>query len=286
MIEHGVILAGGKGTRLSPITDSVSKHFLPLYDKPVIFYSLSVLMLMKIKNILIICNAKDLINYKKLLGNGSNYGINLNYKIQKKANGIPEAIPLSKNFVKNKNFVLILGDNFLYGNLLSKILQEKAYDFQKGCQIFTYEVSRPELYGILIKNKNKLSFIEKPKNSKSNKAVIGLYFFDGSSLKRYKYLNPSIRNETEIIDLIKSYNKTKEISHHHFERGFTWFDTGSYDELLEASNFVQIVEKRQNTKIACLEEISLNNSWLKLSILKKILKDKNSLYFHYLKKFI
>jgi len=286
MIKYGVILAGGKGTRLSPITDSVSKHFLPLYDKPVIYYSISVLMLMKIKKILIICNLKDLINYKKLLGNGSKLGIQIKYKIQKNPNGIPEAIPISKNFVKNNNFVLILGDNFLYGNFLSKVLIESSSNFKKGCQIFTYNVSNPELYGILNQKNNNFSFTEKPKNSKSNKAIIGLYFFDNSAINRYKTLTPSNRNETEILDLLESYNKSKEVSHYHFERGFTWFDTGSYDDLLEASNFVQIIEKRQNTKISCLEEISYNNSWLNLSKIKQIIYSKNSSYYEYLRKFL
>lgn len=286
MINYGVILAGGMGTRLSPITESVSKHFLPLYDKPVIYYSISTLMLMKIKKILIICNLKDLSIYKKLLGNGSMFGVQIKYKIQKKANGIPEAIPLSKNFVKSNSFVLILGDNFLYGNSLSKLLLERSSSFKKGCQIFTYNVSNPELYGILTQKKNHLSFIEKPINSKSNRAIIGLYFFDESAIDRYKTLTPSKRNETEILDLLESYNKSKEVSHYHFERGFTWFDTGSYDELLEASNFVQIIEKRQNTKISCLEEISYNNSWINMTKLKKVVNTKNSDYYAYLRKFL
>lgn len=286
MINYGVILAGGKGTRLSPITESVSKHFLPLYDKPVIYYSISILMLMKIKKILLICNLKDLSNYKKLLGNGSKFGVQINYKIQKKPNGIPEAIPLSKNFVKNNSFVLILGDNFLYGNSLSKVLLEKSSSFKKGCQIFTYNVNNPKSYGILTPKKNNFSLIEKPKNPKSNKAIIGLYFFDKSAISRYKTLTPSSRNETEILDLIGSYNKSNELSHYHFERGFTWFDTGNYDELLEASNFVQIIEKRQNTKISCLEEISYNNSWLSQKKLKKVINSKQSSYYGYLRKFL
>ena len=287
MIRTGVILAGGTGSRIQPLTFSTSKHLLPIFDKPVIFYSLSILMLMKIKNILIICNKNDKKNFKSLLGDGLNFGVTIKYALQDKPNGIPEAINISKGFTKNQSFVLMLGDNFLYGNGLSTVLLNISKNFNEGCNIFTYTVKDPEKYGVISLGKdNKYEIYEKPKKPKSNKAIIGLYFFDNKANKYYLDIKPSSRGETEIVDILKKYNNEKSLKSHHFERGFAWMDTGTYSDLLEASNFVRFIEGRQNLKIACLEEIALNNKWITKAEIKKNINKRQSPYYQYLRNVI
>lgn len=286
-IEKGIILAGGLGTRLSPITKFLNKQLIPLYDKPLIYYPLSLLMLIKVKKILIIINKESAESYKKLLGNGSRLGIKIEYQIQEKPNGIPEAITIGKNFINKSNFILLLGDNFFYGQgLIKRLLKIK----KKNCAtVFFYPVNNPGEFGIINFNKAKRiqNIIEKPKKSKSNNAITGLYFFDNKAVNYAIQLKPSKRNETEIIDLLKIYLKNKKLNAEPVGRGGAWLDTGTFDGLQNASQFVQSIEKRQGLKIACLEEISLNNKWIN----NKDIKDSinfygNCDYSKYLKKLI
>ena len=281
----GIILAGGNGTRLSPITKSVNKHLLPLYDKPLIYYPLSILMLADIKEILIILKKEDLKLYENLLGDGSRFGVKLFYKIQEKPSGIPEAFIIGKEFIKNSNVALILGDNFFYGQGLTKILTDKKKKFS-GANIFCYQVPNPNSFGIAeIKNNKIISLKEKPKNTKSNLAISGLYFFDKKVNEFATQLKKSKRNELEIIDLIKKYSKIKKLKFHIFGRGAAWLDTGSAEAIFEAGNFVYNVEKRQGIKIACLEEIAYLKKWIDKKKLKESINFySNSNYGKYLKK--
>ncbi len=273
----GIILAGGKGTRLYPITFSTSKQLLPIYDKPLIYYSLSTLMLLGIREILIICNKADLWNYKNLLKNGNHLGINIKYKIQNKPNGIPEAFIIGESFIKNDNVCLILGDNFFYGQGLTKILNNAKLNF-KGANIFGYKVNKPELYGIVsVNKKNKITKItEKPKSSRSNIAITGIYFFSNEVITYSKNLKPSKRGELEITDINKQFLKNKKLNLTMFGRGVTWLDTGSFDDLLLASQFVEMIEKRQGYKICCPEEIAWRQKWISDQNLLKIIKNIGS----------
>ena len=283
----GIILAGGVGSRLNPMTKSINKHLLPIFDKPLIFYSLSILMLSEIKDILIIVNKEDLDLYKKLLGNGDRFGIKLTYKIQEKPSGIPDAFVIGKEFIKNSNVALILGDNFFYGHGLSKYLINSKKKF-RGAKIFCYKVKNPNDFGVaIIRNKKITSLIEKPKKTKSDLAISGLYFFDKSVSILSNNLTKSKRNETEIIDLLKIYLKKKKLKYHLIGRGAAWLDTGTPEGMFEAGNFVYNLERRQGFKIACLEEIAFSKKWINKTQLKKSVKlYRNSSYSKYLQSLI
>jgi glucose-1-phosphate thymidylyltransferase len=288
MNYKGIILAGGDGKRLSPLTKAVNKHFLPVHDKPLIFYSLSMLMLTKIKDILLICKEKDLVSYKSLLGDGKRFGININYKIQNQANGIVEAFIIGEKFIKNSFVALVLGDNFFYGQGISK----KLLDAKKkniNCTIFIHPVNNPSDFGVIkFDKKNKIkTIVEKPKKTSSNLAITGFYFFDQSVVDFSKKIKPSKRNEIEIISLIKMYNKKKKLNTVNIGRGSVWLDTGSLKNLENASSFVKNIEERQGFKIACLEEIALQNKWIKKSHITESLKFYGDCeYSEYLKKII
>ena len=268
MIKKGIILAGGTGSRLSPLTKIINKQLLPLYDKPLIFYPLSILMLAGIRDVLIITNPNEDVNFKKILGNGSNFGIKIQYLIQNKPNGLPEAFIIGEKFINKKNVALILGDNFFYGQGFTKRLKQKTKS-KSGSTIFTYQVNNPEDYGIVEMKKDKiLNIREKPKNSKSNLAITGLYFFDHNVVNISKKLKPSKRKELEIVDLLKEYLKRKKLKVEYMGRGSAWLDTVNAESLFETSQFISNIEKRQGLKIACLEEIALNNKWISKNIIK------------------
>jgi glucose-1-phosphate thymidylyltransferase len=287
MIKKGIILAGGTGSRLSPLTKIINKQLLPLYDKPLIFYPLSILMLAGIRDILIITNPNEDINFKKILGDGSNFGIKIQYLTQNKPNGLPEAFIIGEKFINKKNVALILGDNFFYGQGFTRRLKQKT-KIKSGSTIFTYQVNNPEDYGIVeMKNDKILNIREKPKNSKSNLAITGLYFFDHNVVNISKKLKPSKRKELEIVDLLKEYLKRKKLKIEYMGRGSAWLDTGNAESLFETSQFISNIEKRQGLKIACLEEIALNNKWISKNIIKKQINFYgNCEYSKYLKKLI
>ena len=287
MIKKGIILAGGTGSRLSPLTKIINKQLLPLYDKPLVFYPLSILMLAGIRDILIITNPNEDINFKKILGNGSNFGIKIQYLTQNKPNGLPEAFIIGEKFINKKNVALILGDNFFYGQGFTKRLKQKT-KAKSGSTIFTYQVNNPQDYGIVeIKKERILRIKEKPKNSKSNLAITGLYFFDHNVVNFSKKLKPSKRGELEIVDLLKEYLNRKKLKIEYMGRGSAWLDTGNAESLFETSQFISNIEKRQGLKIACLEEIALNNKWISKNIIKKQINFYgNCEYSRYLKKLI
>ena len=289
MIKKGIILAGGKGTRMSPLTKAVNKQLLPIYDKPLIYYPLSILMLAKIKDILIIVNEGQLNQYKKLIPNGKNLGINITFKEQDKPRGLPDAFIIGENFIKNDNVAMILGDNFFYGQNLTKLLLECS-KIKSGAKIILHSVRNPELFGVAKinqKNKKILKIVEKPKNFVSNLAITGLYFFDNNVIKYAKKLKPSKRGELEIIDLLKQYKNKNKLYAESIGRGGAWLDTGSITDYYKTSAFVQAVENRQGLKIACLEEISLFNGWIgKKEILNQISFYGNCEYSSYLRKLL
>ena len=285
MVKKGIILAGGSGTRLSPLTKAVNKQLLPLYDKPLIFYPLSILMLANIKNILMIVNPGQIENFKNLLGDGKRYGIKITYKIQNKPRGLPEAFILGKNFIKNDNVALILGDNFFYGQSLTSKL-EKSLLHKNGARIFLKKVKKPENYGIAKISKNNIEkILEKPKRFISDQAITGLYFFDNKVCKYAKTLKPSKRRELEITDLLNIYKKNKSLKFEFIGRGAIWSDAGKIDDMTNVSNFVESIEKVQGLKIACLEEIALFKKWITRKIISKNIKFYgNCEYSNYLKK--
>jgi glucose-1-phosphate thymidylyltransferase len=287
MITKGIILAGGHGTRLSPLTKVINKQLLPLYDKPIIFYPLSVLMLAGIKDILIITNPHEYKNFIKILGNGSNFGIKIQYIEQKKPNGLPEAFIIGEEFIKNKSVALILGDNFFYGQDFTKNFS-KSLELKEGSTIFTYPVSNPQDYGVVEFENEKIKNIkEKPKKTNSNLAITGLYLFDKNVINFSKQLKPSKRKELEIVDLVKKYLKRKKLKVEFIGRGNAWLDTGSIDSLYKASQFVASIESRQGLKIACLEEIALNNKWISKSTVQQQIKFYGKCnYSEYLKKIL
>lgn len=262
----GIILAGGQGTRLHPVTLGCSKHLLPVYDKPLIYYPLSVLMLAGIQDILIITNPDDLTSYQKLLGNGQNFGCNLEYIVQPEANGIAEAFILGQEFIGQDSVALILGDNLFFGQLFSDMLKGavKRIEHQNGACVFSYPVIDPERFGVvsLDASGKALSIEEKPSKPKSRLAVTGLYFYDNSVVQKAKSLSPSIRGELEISDINQLYLNASQLFVEQLGRGFAWLDAGTHDSLIEAGSFVQTVEKRQGFKVACLEEIAYYNKWL------------------------
>ena len=289
MIRKGIILAGGMGTRMSPLTKAVNKQLLPIYDKPLIYYPLSILMLAKIKNILIIVNKGQLNQYKKLLPSGKNLGLKLTFKEQDKPRGLPDAFILGEKFINNSNVAMILGDNFFYGQNLSTILH-KCVKLKTGAKIILHSVQKPELFGVAkinLKNKKIIKIVEKPKKFFSNHAITGLYFFDKNVVSYAKKLKPSKRGELEIIDLINQYKKKNKLSAEFIGRGGAWLDTGSISDYYKTSAFVQAVENRQGLKIACLEEISLLNGWIKdKEVINQIKFYGNCEYSNYLKKLI
>ena len=289
MIKKGIILAGGKGTRMSPLTKAVNKQLLPIYDKPLIFYPLSILMLCKIKDILIIVNKGELNQYKKLIPNGKNLGINISFKEQNKPRGLPDAFILGEDFIGSKNVAMILGDNFFYGQSLSDTLK-KCTKLKKGAKILLHKVIKPELFGVakIDKKTKKIKEIkEKPKKYLSNYAITGLYFFDNNVIKYAKNLKPSKRKELEIVDLLNKYKIKNNLSAEYLGRGGAWLDTGSISDYYKTSNFVQAVQNRQGLKIACLEEIAMLNNWIGKSQVKKQIKFYgNCDYSNYLKNII
>ena len=289
MIRKGIILAGGMGTRMSPLTKAVNKQLLPIYDKPLIYYPLSILMLAKIKDILIIVNKGQLNQYKKLLPSGENLGLKLTFKEQDKPRGLPDAFILGEKFINNSNVAMILGDNFFYGQNLSTILH-KCVKLKTGAKIILHSVQKPELFGVAkinLKNKKIIKIVEKPKKFFSNHAITGLYFFDKNVVNYAKKLKPSKRGELEIIDLINKYKKKNKLSAEFIGRGGAWLDTGSINDYYKTSAFVQAVENRQGLKIACLEEISLSNGWIKdKEVINQIKFYGNCEYSNYLKKLI
>ena len=288
MVKKGIILAGGKGSRMSPLTKAVNKQLLPVYDKPMIYYPLSILMLAKIKDILIIVNKGQLNDYKKLLPDGKNLGIKISYLEQLKPNGLPEAFLIGNKFINKENVALILGDNFFYGQSLTSQLR-KLSDLKSGAKILLHKVFNPSLYGVVkLDGKNKISTIkEKPKKYISNYAITGLYFFDNKVVQYAKKLKPSKRGETEITDLLKKYLKKNKLSAEILGRGGAWLDTGSIEDFYKTSNFVSTIQNQQNVKIACLEEIALFNKWINISEIKKAIKFYgNCEYSNYLKKLI
>ena len=286
MIKKGIILAGGIGTRMSPLTKAVNKQLLPIYDKPLLYYPLSILMLAKIKDILIIVNKGQLEQYKKLIPNGKNLGLKITFKEQNKPRGLPDAFILGEKFINNSNVAMILGDNFFYGQNLSKLLFNCA-KLKNGAKIILHSVQNPELFGVAkINNQTKkiLKIIEKPKKFVSNHAITGLYFFDKNVVKIAKKLRPSKRGELEIIDLINNYKKNNKLSAEFIGRGGAWLDTGSISDYYKTSAFVQAIENRQGLKIACIEEVAFLNGWIgKKEIKNQIKFYGNCEYSNYLK---
>ena len=263
MIKKGIILSGGLGTRMSPLTKAVNKQLLPIYDKPLIYYPLSVLMLCGIRDILIIVNKGQINQFKKILPNGKNLGIKITYAEQTYPKGLPDAFLIGKKFIANDGVVMILGDNFFYGQSLTKILKS-CLKVKSGATVILYPVKKPSLYGVArINKRNKvIKIIEKPKKFISNLAITGLYFFDNKVIEYSKNLKPSKRNELEIVDLLNKYKKNKKLSAKFISRGGAWLDAGSIKDFYNTSSFVSALENRQGLKIACIEEIALNNRWI------------------------
>ena len=286
-MNKGIILAGGSGTRLWPITQTISKQLLPVFDKPLIYYSLTTLMLSNIREILIITKEKDKENYKNLLGDGSQWGVSITYAIQNIPNGIPEAFILGEKFIGDSNVTLILGDNMFYGSSFSDNLEATILNFKKST-IFLYNINNPSEYGVAEFNDAKLvRIVEKPDNFISNWAVTGLYFYSNEVIDVAKSLKPSKRGELEISDINNYFIKSNNLEYKKLNRGYTWMDAGNPKSLLEASNFVQTIEERQGLKISCPEEIAFRMKFINTNQLEKIIDKIDHLeYANYLKKII
>ncbi len=287
----GIILAGGLGTRLHPLTLSVSKQLLPIYDKPMIYYPLSVLMLGGIRDILIISTKKDIPNYEHLLKDGSQFGIKISYKIQKKPEGLAQAFIIGEDFIGNDNVCLILGDNIFYSDGLTKLLDTAKNNLEKNNlgTVFGYHVNDPENFGSIKigDDGNIIKFIEKPSNPNSNYAIVGLYYYPNSVIQISKKIKPSNRGELEITSVNNEFLKRNQLKVELMGRGFAWLDTGTHENLLQASNFIQTVEKMQAMKVACLEEIAYNMKYIDKNELKKhIQSNKNNNYAKYLNKLL
>jgi len=283
----GIILAGGSGTRLYPLTLTTSKQLLPIYDKPMIYYPLSILMLADIREILIISTKEDLPNFKRLLGDGSNFGIELSYIIQPSPDGLAQAFILGESFIGNDSVAMILGDNIFYGNGLSQLLKEAIINASHNkASVFGYYVNDPKRFGVVDFDKNGkvLSIEEKPQNPQSNYAVTGLYFYDNRVVEFAKQIKPSLRGELEITDLNKRYLEEEDLNVHLLGRGFAWLDTGTVEALSSASEFVRVVQERQGIIISSPEEIAYKNGWISIGHLKQITeKYGKSIYGEYLK---
>ena len=280
----GIILAGGSGTRLYPLTQIVSKQLLPIYDKPMIYYPLSVLMLAGIREILVISTPQDINKFEQVLGDGSKYGITLSYTVQPYPEGIAQAFIIAEEFIGNDNVALILGDNIFYGHGLTELL-EKTVKKKRGATVFGYYVNDPERFGVVEFDSKKLviNIMEKPKEPKSNYAVTGLYFYDKRVIEIAKTIKPSSRGELEITDINKEYLKMGELEVELLGRGYAWLDTGTHESLLEAAQFIETIEKRQSLKVACLEEIAFNKKYITKQQLLKIANSvKENQYSRYL----
>ncbi|GHV67979.1 glucose-1-phosphate thymidylyltransferase [Bacteroidia bacterium] len=287
----GIVLAGGSGTRLYPITKGVSKQLLPIFDKPMVYYPISVLMLAGIRDILLISTPEDLPSFKRLLGDGTDYGVRFEYAPQPSPDGLAQAFIIGENFIGYDSVCLVLGDNIFYGQSFTKLLQESVHkaEIESKATVFGYYVTDPERYGVVEFDEkgNVLSLEEKPKNPKSNHAVVGLYFYPNKVVEVAKNVKPSWRGELEITSVNQQFLEDKELCVQLLGRGFAWLDTGTHDSLSEASTFVEVVEKRQGLKIACLEEIAYTQGWIdkeKLSALAQIM-NKNE-YGKYLEKIV
>lgn len=281
----GIILAGGSGTRLYPLTKSISKQILPIYDKPMIYYPLSVLMLAGIREVLIISTPRDISIFEELLKNGEQLGMSIQYAVQEKPNGLAEAFIIGENFIGKENVALVLGDNVFYGQNFSSLLKETA-TLKKGADIFGYLVKNPQEYGVVSFDENRkvISLEEKPKNPKSNYAIPGLYFYDNTVVEKSKNLKPSQRGELEITDINSLYLKEGNLKVHLLGRGFAWLDTGTHKSLLQASNFVETLQERQGYYIACIEEIAYNQGWIDKKQIEKLAKELGKTeYANYLK---
>ena len=269
----GIILAGGSGTRLYPVTKAISKQITPIYDKPMIYYPLSVLMLAGIKDILVISTPRDVLVFEELLGNGNDFGLNIFYAVQEKPNGLAEAFLIGEEFIGNDSCALVLGDNIFFGQGFSPIVK-KAAKIERGAEIFGYLVKDSREYGVVEfdKDMNVLSLEEKPEKPKSKFAVPGLYFYDNTVVEKAKKIRPSKRGELEITDLNKMYLEEKNLKVNLFGRGFAWLDTGNHKNLLQASNFIETIQERQGNYVACIEEIAYKNGWITKEQLKKLAK--------------
>ena len=287
----GIVLAGGSGTRLYPVTKAISKQLLPIYDKPMVYYPISVLMLAGIRDILIISTPEDISKFENLLSDGSQFGVNFSYKIQPSPDGLAQAFILGEDFIGNDSAALVLGDNVFYGQSFSRTLQNAVnrVETSGGATVFGYRVRDPQRFGVVEFDENgkALSIEEKPKNPKSNYAVTGLYFYDNKVVEYAKNLKPSSRGELEITDLNNIYLKNNKLHVELLGRGFAWLDTGTHESLLQAGQYVQTVENNQGIKIACLEEIAYNMGFLKKEDIEKISSQyKNNEYYGYIKSLI
>ena len=287
----GIVLAGGSGTRLYPVTKAISKQLLPIYDKPMVYYPISVLMLAGIRDILIISTPEDISKFENLLSDGAQFGVNFSYKIQPSPDGLAQAFILGEEFIGNDSTALVLGDNIFYGQSFSKTLQNAVnrVEASGGATVFGYRVRDPQRFGVVEFDENgkALSIEEKPKNPKSNYAVTGLYFYDNKVVEYAKNLKPSSRGELEITDLNNIYLKNNKLHVELLGRGFAWLDTGTHESLLQAGQYVQTVENNQGIKIACLEEIAYNMGFLKKEDIEKISSQyKNNEYYGYIKSLI
>lgn len=283
----GIILAGGKGTRLYPVTKGVSKQLLPVYDKPLIYYPLSVLMLAGIRDILVISTSKDIPRFKDLLGDGKSLGIKISYAVQEEPRGIAESFIIGEDFIGGENVCLVLGDNIFYGHNLSELLKESSL-LKRGAIIFGYYVKDPQRYGVILfdEQKNVLSIEEKPKEPKSNWAVAGLYFYDNKVVEIAKNLKPSNRGELEITDVNCEYLRRGELKVKLLGRGYAWLDTGTYDALIDASLFIKTIEERQGLSVGCVEEVAYRMGYIDVTQLKKHAFSINTKYGEYLKRLV